>query len=118
MRHAHFAAGLCRSVRIVDPVLRGRLKFSVLASVRFICPFCSRSGGLTSVVNLVKKKARDRTGNADNWREFFKPRPFGRACAPDEIGAMIAFLASERCSYNSGSVVTVDAGLSARSFNF
>jgi NADP-dependent 3-hydroxy acid dehydrogenase YdfG len=31
---------------------------------------------------------------------------------------MIAFLASERCSYNSGLVVTIDAGLSARSFNF
>jgi 3-oxoacyl-[acyl-carrier protein] reductase len=70
------------------------------------------------LVNLMKKKARDRTGNADNWRELFKPLPFGRACAPQEVGAMIAFLASERCSYNSGSVVTIDAGLSARTFNF
>lgn len=70
------------------------------------------------LVNLMKKKAKDRTGNADNWRELFKPLPFSRACAPDEVGAMIAFLASQRCSYNSGSVVTVDAGLSARTFNF
>jgi NAD(P)-dependent dehydrogenase (short-subunit alcohol dehydrogenase family) len=70
------------------------------------------------LVNLMKKKAKDRTGSADNWRELFKPLPFGRGCAPDEIGAMIAFLASERCSYNSGSVVTIDAGLSARTFNF
>ncbi len=70
------------------------------------------------LVNLMKKKARDRTGNADNWRNLFDPLPFGRACAPEEIGAMIAFLASERCSYNSGSVVTIDAGLSARTFNF
>jgi hypothetical protein len=31
---------------------------------------------------------------------------------------MIGFLASEHCSYNSGSVVTIDAGVSARSFNF
>jgi 3-oxoacyl-[acyl-carrier protein] reductase len=69
------------------------------------------------LVNLMKKKARDRTGNADNWRELFKPLPFGRACAPEEVGAMIAFLASERCSYNSGSVVTIDAGLSAQTFN-
>jgi 3-oxoacyl-[acyl-carrier protein] reductase len=69
------------------------------------------------LVNLMKKKARDRTGNADNWQELFKPLPFGRACAPEEVGAMIAFLASERCSYNSGSVVTIDAGLSARTFN-
>ena len=70
------------------------------------------------LVNLMKKKAKDRTGNADNWRAVFKPLPFGRACAPDEVGAMIAFLASDRCSYNSGSVVTIDAGLSARTFNF
>src|SRR6516164_5636914 len=70
------------------------------------------------LVNLMKKKAKDRTGDADNWRELFKPLPFGRACAPEEVGAMIAFLASERCSYNSGSVVTIDAGLSARSSNF
>ena len=47
------------------------------------------------LVNLMKKKARDRSGNADNWRELFKPLPFGRACAPQEVGAMIAFLASE-----------------------
>lgn len=70
------------------------------------------------LVNLMKKKARDRTGDADSWRELFKPLPFGRACAPEEVGAMIAFLASDRCSYNSGSVVTIDAGLSARTFNF
>jgi 3-oxoacyl-[acyl-carrier protein] reductase len=70
------------------------------------------------LVGLMKKKAQDRTGNAENWRDLFKPLPFGRACTPGEVGAMIAFLASDRCSYNSGSVVMVDAGLSARTFNF
>lgn len=70
------------------------------------------------LIGLMKKKAQDRTGNADNWRDLFKPLPFSRGCAPEEVGAMIAFLASERCSYNSGSVVTIDAGLSARTFNF
>jgi NAD(P)-dependent dehydrogenase (short-subunit alcohol dehydrogenase family) len=70
------------------------------------------------LVGLMKKKAQDRTGNADNWRDLFKPLPFGRACAPDEVGAMIAYLASDRCSYNSGAVVVVDAGLSARTLNF
>jgi len=70
------------------------------------------------LIGLMKKKAHDRTGTAENWRELFKPLPFARGCAPEEVGAMIAFLASERCSYSSGSVVTIDAGLSARSFNF
>jgi 3-oxoacyl-[acyl-carrier protein] reductase len=70
------------------------------------------------LIGLMKKKAQDRTGSPENWRELFKPLPFSRGCAPEEVGAMIAFLASGRCSYNSGSVVTIDAGLSARSFNF
>ncbi len=70
------------------------------------------------LVGLMKKKSLDRTGDADNWRELFKPLPFGRACTPAEIGSMIAFLASDQCSYNSSSVVTIDAGVSARSFNF
>ncbi|MGE5536506.1 MAG: short-chain dehydrogenase/reductase [Acidobacteriota bacterium] len=70
------------------------------------------------LVGLMKKKALDRTGNADNWRDLFKPLPFGRACTPEEVGAMIAFLASDHSGYNSGSVVTIDAGLSARSMNF
>jgi NAD(P)-dependent dehydrogenase (short-subunit alcohol dehydrogenase family) len=70
------------------------------------------------LVGLMKKKAQDRAGNADNWRELFKPLPFERACTPEEVGAMIAFLASDRCSYSSGSVVTIDAGLSSRTLNF
>jgi NAD(P)-dependent dehydrogenase (short-subunit alcohol dehydrogenase family) len=49
---------------------------------------------------------------------LFKPLPFGRACMPQEIGGMIAFLSSKHSGYNSGSVVTVDAELAARTFNF
>lgn len=70
------------------------------------------------LVGLMKKKALDRTGDAEKWRDLFKPLPFGRACAPQEVGQMIAFLASDHCSYNSGSFVIIDAGVSARSFNF
>src|SRR5262249_9094560 len=35
------------------------------------------------LVNLMKKKAKARPGNAENGRELFKPLPFGRACGPD-----------------------------------
>jgi len=66
------------------------------------------------IVTLMKKKAKDRTGSADNWRELFKPLPFGRAAHPEEIANMVVFLASERSGYTSGSVVTIDAGISAR----
>ena len=32
----------------------------------------------------------------------------------DEVAATIVFLCSDRCAYTSGTVVTVDAGASAR----
>jgi NAD(P)-dependent dehydrogenase (short-subunit alcohol dehydrogenase family) len=70
------------------------------------------------LVNLMKKKALDRTGSADNWRDLFKPLPFGRGATAEEIGAAIAFIASEHSAYTSGSVVTIDAGLSARAQAF
>lgn len=41
-------------------------------------------------------------------------RPFGRAADPDEIAAAIAFLASRRSGYTSGTVLMIDGGLSAR----
>jgi 3-oxoacyl-[acyl-carrier protein] reductase len=70
------------------------------------------------LVGLLRKKALDRTGDAENWRELLKPLPFGRAAAPEEIGAMIAFLASEHSGYTSGSAVVIDAGQSARAQSF
>jgi 3-oxoacyl-[acyl-carrier protein] reductase len=70
------------------------------------------------LISLMRKKAQDRTGNAENWRDLLKPLPFGRASTPEEIGAMIAFLASDHSGYSSGSVVIIDAGLSARAQSF
>ena len=40
--------------------------------------------------------------------------PFGRAARPDELGDVIAFLASARASYVNGTIVTVDGGNSLR----
>ncbi len=70
------------------------------------------------LVGLMKKKARDRTGSEDNWKDLLKPLPFARGASPEEIAAAIAFLASTHSGYTSGSVVTIDAGLSARATAF
>jgi 3-oxoacyl-[acyl-carrier protein] reductase len=70
------------------------------------------------LVNLMRKKALDRTGDAENWRDLFKPLPFERAASAEEIAAAIAFLASEHSNYTSGSVAIIDAGLSARAQAF
>jgi NAD(P)-dependent dehydrogenase (short-subunit alcohol dehydrogenase family) len=70
------------------------------------------------LVSLMKRKARDRTGSEDNWKDLLKPLPFGRGATAEEIGAAIAFIASDHSGYTSGSVVTIDAGLSARAQAF
>jgi NAD(P)-dependent dehydrogenase (short-subunit alcohol dehydrogenase family) len=41
--------------------------------------------------------------------------PFGRAATCDEIAATVVFLASDLCSYTSGTIVTIDGGLTHRS---
>jgi NAD(P)-dependent dehydrogenase (short-subunit alcohol dehydrogenase family) len=70
------------------------------------------------LVMLLKRKARDRIGSEDNWKERLKPMPFSRGATPDEIGAAIAFIASDQSGYTSGSIVTIDGGLSARAQAF
>jgi hypothetical protein len=70
------------------------------------------------LAGLMKRRAHDRAGSADNWQELLKPLPFGGAATAEEIGAAVAFLASDRSAYTSGSVVAIDAGLSARATAF
>ena len=57
-----------------------------------------------------KAKAAAELGDADRWREFLKPYPFGRLARPEEIAAVITFFVSAQASYVSGTVVTVDGG--------
>ena len=66
------------------------------------------------LVTLLRKRAQDRGADPETWRELTKSMQLGRPAQPEEIAAMIAFLASERSGYTSGSVVTIDAGISAR----
>jgi 3-oxoacyl-[acyl-carrier protein] reductase len=47
-------------------------------------------------------------------RSPFAPTiPAGRYGRPEELGALVAFLASERASYITGQLVAVDGGLIA-----
>ena len=63
---------------------------------------------------LLRYRATEAHGAPDRWREFLAHLPFGRAATPDEIGAIVAFLASERSGYTSGCTITVDGGLGAK----
>jgi NAD(P)-dependent dehydrogenase (short-subunit alcohol dehydrogenase family) len=53
-------------------------------------------------------------GDKSRWRELVTDSPFGRLATPREVADVVAFLASRRASYVSGTIVTVDGGRMAR----
>lgn len=57
-----------------------------------------------------KAKAKAQFGDEARWRDYVANYPFGRLARPEEIAAVITFIASERASYVSGTSVTVDGG--------
>ena len=65
-------------------------------------------------VMRLRERAEDEFGTADRWRELTTVFPFGRLATVAEIANMIVFLCSDRSSYTTGTVVTVDGGASAR----
>ncbi len=66
------------------------------------------------MVALAKRRAQDRFGDEDRWREELEGMPLGRAAKPREIADLMAFLASDRSGYTTGVIFTVDGGGSAR----
>jgi NAD(P)-dependent dehydrogenase (short-subunit alcohol dehydrogenase family) len=115
----------CQAARVLQPVCQASRRaftqslgsVSVRDGVRVVA-ISPGPVATERLVNLMRKKAQDRTGNAENWRDLLKPLPFERAATAEEIGAAIAFLASEHSGYTSGSVAIIDAGLSARARSF
>lgn len=65
------------------------------------------------IANLRAQAGRE-LGDENRWRELTLKAPFGRLATVREIADVIAFIASDRGAYISGTVVTVDGGASAR----
>jgi 3-oxoacyl-[acyl-carrier protein] reductase len=61
---------------------------------------------------LQRGRAKSLYGDPERWRETLAGMPFGRAATPDEIAAMVAFLACDLSAYTTGTIVTIDGGLS------
>ncbi len=61
-------------------------------------------------VMLQRDRAARELGDAERWRELNKNMPFGRPATPAEIGNAVAFLASPKSGYTSGTVLTIDGG--------
>ena len=63
-------------------------------------------------VSMLSARALDRFGDASHWRELLDPRhPPG---TPAQIGAAVAFLASDLSANTTGTVLTIDGGHCAR----
>lgn len=60
-----------------------------------------------------RQRARELFGDESRWRELGEKRPIKRFGTVEEVANMIVFLCSDRCSYVSGTVITVDGGTSA-----
>ena len=66
------------------------------------------------IVKLLKRRAIDWYGDESRWRELRKRYPLERPATVAEVADVIVFLASERCGYVSGTVLTIDGGIASR----
>ncbi|HEX5611328.1 MAG TPA: short-chain dehydrogenase/reductase [Burkholderiales bacterium] len=66
------------------------------------------------LVSLYRQMAETQLGDPSRYAELFKGMSFGRPAKPEEIAWTAAFLASERSSYTSGCIVTIDGGAANR----
>ena len=66
------------------------------------------------LVTLTRQRAQLRLGDPERWQELMQGHAFGRAAKPEEIASMVAFLASEKSGYTTGTIITIDGGGSSR----
>jgi len=67
------------------------------------------------IIRLLKKRAKSTLGDENRYLELMARYPLGRAARVEEITDLMLFLASDRSSYTSGAIFTVDGGITSRS---
>ncbi|GAA1659091.1 short-chain dehydrogenase [Mycolicibacterium murale] len=66
------------------------------------------------LLDALQVRARKEFGDPERWPDFIDHYPGRRMAAAEEVADTIAFLASRRSGYTSGTVVTVDGGIAWR----
>ena len=66
------------------------------------------------MIKINKRRALDLYGDEARHVELRAKYPGGRPASPGEVADLIAFLASPRAGYISGSIVTIDGGIASR----
>ena len=67
------------------------------------------------IYKILKNRSLKLYGDENHVQELLKSYPLGRPAHVREISDLIAFLVSEKSGYTSGTVFTVDGGISSRS---
>ena len=66
------------------------------------------------IFRVLRTRARDRLGSEDAANALVGNYPAGRIATVRETADMFAFLASDRSGYTSGTIVTIDGGITSR----
>jgi hypothetical protein len=59
---------------------------------------------------MARSRAQAQFGDPERWRDIYASNPFGRAGTPEEIANTVAFFASPKSGYTSGTILTIDGG--------
>jgi len=66
------------------------------------------------IYDMLKKRARDVFGDEGRYEELLERYPLNRPAHVNEVTDLIVFLASDLAGYMSGTVCTIDGGISSR----
>lgn len=66
------------------------------------------------MIKIMRRKAIDMLGDENRWEELFDRYPGKRPATTRECADLVAFMASPRAGYITGTVVTIDGGIAAR----
>jgi NAD(P)-dependent dehydrogenase (short-subunit alcohol dehydrogenase family) len=66
------------------------------------------------MIKIMRRKAIDMLGDEGRWEELFDKYPGKRPATSEEVADLVAFLASSRAGYITGTIVTIDGGIASR----